>query len=81
MILGRPGSGARAFAKLRTGGYYVTIAGGTASKVPAGKHQSSFINSVTNLNNSPLLDTLAAYSSNDQLRMPALDGAFYTINK
>ena len=36
--------------KLRDGGYYVTIAGGLGT-VRAGRHQNSFINSATNLDN------------------------------
>jgi NADPH:quinone reductase-like Zn-dependent oxidoreductase len=71
--VGQAGSGDRAMAKLRDGGYYVTIAGGEGSKPRPGRHQAGFINSDTNLDNVQLLDALANFSRADQLRMPHLD--------
>ena len=71
--VGQAGSGSRAMMKLREGGYYVTIAGGMGSRPRPGRHQAMFINSDTNLDNVPLLDALANFSSHDQLRMPHLD--------
>lgn len=44
------GTGDRAMAKLKSGGYYITIAGALASKVKPGVTQNMFINSDTNLN-------------------------------
>ena len=71
--VGQAGSGDRAMAKLRDGGYYVTIAGGEGSKPRPGRHQAGFINSDTNLDNVQLLDALANFGRADQLRMPHLD--------
>eukprot|EP01052_Picozoa_sp_SAG31_P023448 SAG31_NODE_1933_length_6879_cov_3.230973_3_plen_812_part_00 len=70
--VGQAGSGGRAMLKLREGGYYVTIAGGMGSRPRPGRHQAMFINSNTNLDNVPLLDSLANFSRTNQLRMPHL---------
>ena len=48
--VGQQGTGDRAMAKLKSGGYYITIAGALASKVKPGVTQNMFINSDTNLN-------------------------------
>ena len=58
--VGQSGTGDRAMAKLRDGGFYVTITGATASHVPAGKGQAMFINSDTNLASAPLLEAMNA---------------------
>ena len=51
--------------KLTPGGYYVTIAGGLGTVRP-GRHQNSFINSATNLDNTKV-------GSLDRPRAPFLE--------
>jgi NADPH:quinone reductase-like Zn-dependent oxidoreductase len=49
--VGQSGTADRAMKKLRTGGSFVTIAGGVSSHPKPGVKQNHFINSVTNLDN------------------------------
>ena len=70
--VGQSGTGARAMAKLKEGGHYVTITGALAPKVRAGRHQAMFINSDTNLASAPLLEELNQLN----VRMPKLDSTF-----
>ena len=70
--VGEAGTGARAMAKLKGGGHYVTITGALAPTVRAGRHQAMFINSDTNLASAPLLEELNQLN----VRMPKLDSTF-----
>lgn len=67
--VGQSGTADRAMKKLRTGGSFVTIAGGVSSHPKPGVKQNHFINSVTNLDNVKQLDAIAVLN----LRMPVLD--------
>ena len=63
-------------AKLKPGGYYVTITGALATHVKPGVHQAMFINSDTNLNSWAELDALSALGAKGQLHMQRIDGVF-----
>jgi len=78
--VGQAGTGDRAMAKIRPGGYYVTIAGALALRAKAGVRQHMFINSDTNLDSAALLGELAGLAGAGRLRMPAVDGA-YTLDQ
>lgn len=66
--VGQGQTGDRAMAKLRAGGFYVTITGQLATTVKPGVKQSMFINSDTNLVNYRLLDALAELGGRGLLR-------------
>ena len=72
--VGQSGTGARAMAKLRDGGRYVTITGALApaGAVKPGTQQHMFINSDTNLDSAALLDAIAQLMAEDKLRMSRL---------
>ncbi|CAE7447568.1 AOR, partial [Symbiodinium necroappetens] len=69
---GEAGTGDRAMALLRQGGYFVTIAGALPQKPRADIRSSTFINSATNLQNFQLLDELRDLVDRGHLRMPEL---------
>mmetsp|Transcript_76769 Transcript_76769/g.148293 ORF Transcript_76769/g.148293 Transcript_76769/m.148293 type:complete len:360 (-) Transcript_76769:254-1333(-) len=70
--VGQAGTGDRAMKKLRSGGYYVAIAGAHPSQPRSDVHVKWFINSDTNLNNFHILDTLRNLVEEDKLRMQRL---------
>merc|ERR1711862_585689 len=70
--VGESGDGDHAMTLLKTGGHYVTIAGGLPKHTPSGKHAASFINSNDNLENIELLEALRNIVENEQLRMKTL---------
>jgi len=71
--VGQSGTGDRAMAKLRSGGFYVTITGAMPLlHHRSDVHSSMFINSATNLDNFKLLDTLHDFVQAGKLRMSPL---------
>jgi len=74
--VGQAGTGDHAVAKLRRGGFYVTITGALATKVPRDVSQAMFINSDTNLASAPLLETLNTLLDAGGLRVPSIDSTF-----
>jgi len=70
--VGQLGTGDRAMAKLRPGGYYVTIVGAMPSVPRSDVHTNKFINSDTNLDNFMILDTLRDLVEAEKLRMPTI---------
>jgi len=68
--VGQPGSGNRAIPKLRSGGFYVTIAGGLATNpLPPDVGQAMFINSDTNLGSAGLMEQVGDMWQKGQITM------------
>jgi len=70
--VGQDGTGDRAMKKLRSGGYYVAIAGAHPSQPRSDVHIKWFINSDTNLDNVHILETLRNLVEQGKLRMQRL---------
>lgn len=70
--VGQSGTGDYAMQKIKSGGFFVTIAGGLPSKPRSDVKSGRFINSDTNLDNVDLLDELKGYVEADKLRMPSI---------
>ncbi|CAE7444917.1 AOR [Symbiodinium natans] len=70
--VGEAGTGDRAVALLREGGYYVTITGALPQQPRPNVKASMFINSATNLDNLQLLEELRDLVDRGLLRMPEM---------
>ncbi|KAL9139184.1 alcohol dehydrogenase, partial [Amphidinium carterae] len=68
-FVGVSGTGDKAMAKLKDGGFYVSIVGQLPSVCRTDVNCTSFINSDTNLDNVDLLEALRKLAESDQLRM------------
>jgi len=70
--VGQAGTGDRAMKKLRSGGYYVAIAGAHPTQPRSDVHVKWFINSDTNLDNVNILEKLRGLVEEGKLRMERL---------
>lgn len=67
--VGQKGTGDKAMQKIKSGGFYVTIAGALPTKPRDDVQSTMFINSNTNLDNFEILEKLRGFVESEQLRL------------